>query len=114
LVLHADVVPDHELRQLEAADQDDTSLHPLGVVVRIRGEAARRGEDAPVGLRTLKCADELPNFGPSDGSVLRVALRLDVDAIRTPLLGFELKWLNFLSHCRVEIWTRCAAAARYR
>ena len=34
--LHADVVPDHELRELEAADQDDTSLHPLGVVMRIR------------------------------------------------------------------------------
>src|SRR6185437_14975384 len=82
LILHADIVADHQRAQSRAVDQDDSGGYPVRVRGSLRRESARGDEDAPIRLGTVKRSDELLDLRPSDSPARAVTLGLNVNAIQ--------------------------------
>src|SRR4051812_16100849 len=57
-VLCSDVVPDEQLREFRAIDQDDPSRDLVGIAVGIRTKAASRNEYATVRLCSMQRTNE--------------------------------------------------------
>src|SRR5690348_3536718 len=82
---HAAVVLDHESGQFGSVDEDQTSVHPLGIVTRIGAEPAGCDEDAPACLRTVQGTDEGLDVWPSYMAVGE-SLGLHVDDVQPELV----------------------------
>jgi hypothetical protein len=82
LVLYAYVVLNHQAAQSLTVNQDDPGCYPVGIGDGLRGEAASGDEDAPVGLGTVQCPDELLDLWPTHRPGRPVSLGLNVDAIQ--------------------------------
>ena len=71
---------DHQIRDLDAIQQDDLDVDVRNIVPRIGREPARRHEDALAGTLTMKRTHELLDFGTTHRSL--PSLGLDVDDIQ--------------------------------
>jgi hypothetical protein len=56
LILHADIVANHQRAESSAVDQDDSGGHPVRVRNGLRRESARGDKDAPIRLGTRDTA----------------------------------------------------------
>jgi len=82
---HAAVVLDHESGQFGSVDEDQTSVHPLGIVTRIGAEPAGCDEDAAARLRAVQGTDEGLDIRSSYMAV-GVPLGLHVDDVQPELV----------------------------
>ena len=82
LILHADIVANHQPAKSRTVDQDDSSGHPVRVRDGLRRESARGDEDAPIRLGTVQRSHELLDLWPPDTPAPTVSLGLNVNAIQ--------------------------------